>query len=52
MIFTVTSINSDVDILEIMQPNGTIWSTHIRFIRPANIKEILMQKRLYQFINQ
>lgn len=52
MIFTVKSINSDVDMLEIMQPNGTIWSTHIRFIRPANIKEILMQKRLYHFFNQ
>lgn len=46
VIFTVTSINADVDMLEIMKPNGTVWTTHIRFIRPASKQEILMQKRL------
>ena len=52
MIFTVTSINSDVDMLEIRHPNGAVWSTHIHYIRPATRKEILMQKRLDHFSNQ
>lgn len=52
VIFTVKSINTNVDMLEIMQPNGTIWTTHVRFIRPATKKEILMQKRLAPALNQ